>query len=226
MCSTFAFALFEVSTIFQLHDLMALDVSIKAEIGAEKLIRRGYIVLAVSSLINFLSVLYFLALAWHTSGGHATAFPLDNLPEPWNWLYYSLHAAAYTAVLFLAGIFGERPKSGKEVILATQRALEQQALERWKMQKEAQIDQMARDGSPLGAIAAALASPETAERIALMEAATSGILSPLDAARLSLRRAGQDSTVLAGLSMPTMPTTGEVADELLAPLGLSRLGAP
>jgi hypothetical protein len=40
------------------------------------------------------------------------------------------HASAYTAVLFLAGIFGERPKSGKEVILATQRALEQQALER------------------------------------------------------------------------------------------------
>ena len=148
VCSTFAFALFEVSTIFQLHDLMALDASIKADIGAEKLIKRGYAVLAVSSLINFLTVLYFLALAWHTSGGHATAFPLDNLPEPWNWLYYSLHAAAYTAVLFLAGIFGERPKSGKEVILATQRALEQQALERWRMQKEAQIDQMVRDGLP------------------------------------------------------------------------------
>ncbi len=30
VCSTFAFALFEVSTIFQLHDLMALDASIKA----------------------------------------------------------------------------------------------------------------------------------------------------------------------------------------------------
>jgi hypothetical protein len=28
VCSTFAFALFEVSTIFQLHDLMALDASI------------------------------------------------------------------------------------------------------------------------------------------------------------------------------------------------------
>src|SRR5579862_336730 len=217
VCSTFAFALFEVSTIFQLHDLMALDISIKLEIGAEKLIKRGYAVLAVSSLINFLSVLYFLALAWHSTGGHATAFPLDNLPEPWNWLYYALHAAAYTAVLFLAGIFGERPKSGKEVILATQRALEQQALERWRMQKEAQIDQMVRDGLPLGAVAAALASPETAERIALMEAATSGSLSPLDAARLSMQRAGQDSAVLAGLSMPVAPTTGEVADALLTP---------
>ena len=78
-------------------------------------------------------------------------------------------------MLFLAGIFGERPKSGKEVILATQRALEQQALERWKLQKEAQIEQMMRDGVPLGAVAAALASPETAERIAVLEAATSGV---------------------------------------------------
>src|SRR5215831_245605 len=142
VCSTVAFALFEVSTIFQLHDLMSLDSSIKTEIGAEKLIKRGYFVLAVSSVINFLSVLYFLALAWHTTDGHAAAFPLDHLPLPWNWLYYAVHASAYTAVLFLAGIFGERPKSGKEVILATQRALEQQALERWRMQKEAQIEQI------------------------------------------------------------------------------------
>ncbi len=171
-------------------------------------------------------MLYFLALAWHSAGGHTTAFPLDALPEPWNWLYYSLHAAAYTAVLFLAGIFGEHPKSGNEVILATQRALEQQALERWRMQKEAQIDQMVRDGLPLGAVAAALASPETAERIALMEAATSGSLSPLAAATLSLRRAGQASTVIDGLlaSAASNPTNAEVADELLAPLGLGRLG--
>src|SRR5215470_74635 len=49
ICSTVAFAHFEVSTIFQLHDLMALDTSIKVEIGAEKLIKRGYFVLAVSS---------------------------------------------------------------------------------------------------------------------------------------------------------------------------------
>ncbi len=199
ICSTVAFALFEVSTIFQLHDLMALDVSIKAEIGADKLIKRGYFVLAVSSLINFLSVLYFLALAWHTGSGVGTKFPLDDLPQPWNWLYYAVHASAYTAVLFLAGIFGERPKSGKEVILATQRALEQQALERWKLQKEAQIEQMMRDGVPLGAVAAALASPETAERIAVLEAATSGGLSALDAARLNVQRAGHDLALLNGL---------------------------
>src|SRR5690348_4081148 len=32
VCSTVAFAIFEISTIFQLHDLMALDASIKQEI--------------------------------------------------------------------------------------------------------------------------------------------------------------------------------------------------
>ena len=45
LCSTLAFALFEVSTIFQLHDLMSLDRSIKVEIDADKLIKRGYFVL-------------------------------------------------------------------------------------------------------------------------------------------------------------------------------------
>lgn len=225
VCSTVAFALFEISTIFQLHDLMALDASIKSEIGADKLIKRGYVVLAISSLINFLSVLYFLALAWHTTAGHSTAFPLDNLPEPWNWGYYALHALAYTAVLFLAGIFGERPKSGKEVILATQRALEQQALESWQLQKQAQIEELRRRGEPLGAIAAALASPETAERIAVLEAATSGQMSALEAARLNMQRAGHDLSLLEGLrSVSSAFTQGgtssamEAATELLAPL--------
>ena len=114
VCSTVAFALFEVSTIFQLHDLHTLDASIKEEIGADKLIKRGYLVLVVSSLINFLSILYFLALAWHTSAGSSTRFPLDDLPSPWNWLYYAVHALAYTLVLFLAGIYGERPRSRRK----------------------------------------------------------------------------------------------------------------
>jgi hypothetical protein len=199
VCSTVAFALFEVSTIFQLHDLTTLDTSIKAEIGADKLIRRGYAVLAVSSLINFLSMMYFLGLVWHTTAGTATRFPLDDLPQPWNWIYYAVHAAAYTLVLFLAGIYGERPKSAKEVVLATQRALEQQALERWKLQKEAEIEGMMRRGEPLGAVAAALASPETAERIAVLEAATSGRMTSLQAARLNVERAGGSLSLLDGL---------------------------
>lgn len=199
ICSTVAFALFEVSTIFQLHDLTTLDASIKQEIDANRLIRRGYVVLAISSLINFLSMLYFLALVWHTTAGSSARFPLDDLPSPWNWVYYAVHASAYTAVLFLAGIYGERPKSAKEVVLATQRALEQQALERWRLQKEAQIEGMMRRGEPLGAVAAALASPETAERIAVLEAATSGQMSPILAARLNVARAGGNLELLDGL---------------------------
>jgi hypothetical protein len=90
---------------------------------------------------------------------------------------------AYTLVLFLAGIYGERPRSAKEVVLATQRALEL-----WRLQKDAEIEGMMRRGEPLGAVAAALASPETAERIAVLEAATSGKMSSLLAARLNVAR--------------------------------------
>ena len=56
-----------------------------------------------------------------------------------------------------------------------------------------------RRGEPLGAVAAALASPETAERIAVLEAATSGKMSSLLAARLNVARAGGDLSVLDGL---------------------------
>ncbi len=122
-----------------------------------------------------------------------------------------MHAAAYTLVLFLAGIFGERPKSAKEVVLATQRALEQQALERWKLQKEAQIEGMMRRGEPLGAVAAALASPETAERIAVLEAATSGRMSALQAARLNVGRSGGDTSMLDGLHAQQREQLVEVA---------------
>jgi hypothetical protein len=165
------------------------------------MLRRGFWVLGASSLINFLSVLYFLALAWHTAAGAPSRFPLDDLPAPWNWCYYAVHASAYTAVLFLASVFGERPKCAKEVVLTTQRALEQQALERWRLQKEAEIEAMMRRGEPLGAVAAALASPEAAERIALLEAATSGRMGALDAAALNLRRAGHDLSLLDGLQL-------------------------
>ena len=110
VCSTVAFALFEVSTIFQLHDLHTLDAQHqerdrRGQAHPTWLPRPGRLV-----LINFLSVLYFLALAWHSTSGSAATFPLDNLPSPWNWLYYAVHALAYTLVLFLAGIYGERPR--------------------------------------------------------------------------------------------------------------------
>jgi hypothetical protein len=224
LSSSVAFALFEISTIFQLHDLMSLDVSIKAEIGAERLIKRGSVVLLVSSLINFVSLFYFLALVWHVAGAQSTPFPLDHLPSPWRWAYYAAHALAYTIVLFLAGIFGERPRSGKELILATQRALEQHALERWQMQKEAQIEAMARQGVSLGVVAAALGSPETAERVAVLEAATSGDLSALEAALLTVRQAGGDLSRLEGLRALGSFEPGPGEMEAAAPLPLARRG--
>src|SRR5262249_54622388 len=97
---------------------------------------------------------------------------------------------------------------------------------------------MMREGAPLGAVAAALASPETAERIALMEAATGGQLSALDAARLNLQRAGHDVSLLDGLRMAGLDLSssrrvdkadgagaGGTAEELVRPLGLSVLAA-
>ena len=79
--------------------------------------------------------------------------------------------------------------------------MEQRALELWRLQKDAEIDGMMRRGEPLGAVAAALSSPETAERIAVLEAATSGLMSALLAARLNVARAGGDLTVLDGLHL-------------------------
>jgi hypothetical protein len=72
-------------------------------------------------------------------------------------------------------------------------------LEIWRLQKDAEIEGMMRRGEPLSAVAAALASPETAERIAVLEAATSGRMSSLLAARLNVARAGGDLSVLDGL---------------------------
>src|SRR5262249_17165207 len=102
-----------------------------------------------------------------------------------------------------------------------------QAMERWRLQKEAQIEGMMRRGEPLGAVAAALASPETAERIAVLEAATSGRMSPVMAARLTVARAGGNLTLLDafhGQQPPnshTSPDLGAdgVADETDAVMG-------
>ena len=97
------------------------------------------------------------------------------------------------------------------------------------MQKQAQIEELRRRGEPLGAVAAALASPETAERIAVLEAATTGQMSAVDAARLNLQRAGHDLSLLEGLrsvgnvlTQIDAPSVVEAAEELLAPLVAGR----
>ena len=101
--------------------------------------------------------------------------------------------------------------------LARSRALEQQALERWRLQKEAQIEGMMRRGEPLGAVAAALASPETAERIAVLEAATSGQMSPILAARLNVARAGGNLELLDELHAHQNSVTPAPAQEETRP---------
>ena len=56
-----------------------------------------------------------------------------------------------------------------------------------------------------------LASPETAERIAVLEAATSGRMSSLLAARLNVARAGGDLSVLDGLHLHQQGESRETA---------------
>jgi hypothetical protein len=110
------------------------------------------------------------------------------------------------------------------VILATQRVLEQQALELWRLQMEARIEQMMRESIPLGAVAAALTSPETSERIALFETATAGGISALEAARLNARRAGRDLALLDGLRAGSISgVNGEEPAASASPLPLSEL---
>ena len=226
VCSTVAFALFEISTIFQLHDLMALDATIKVEIGAEKLIKRGWLVLGVSSLINFVSVLYFLALAWHTHLGHVRQVPAGR------------PAAALELALLRAACAGlhRRPLPGGHLRRAAQER------ERGRPRHAAGVGAagvgtvaLAEGGADRGDDARrhparrgrrrARLSPETAERIALMEAATSGSMSALDAAFLSVKRAGHDTSVLDGLRATNAPPPAatalvEEAEAMLVPLGL------
>ena len=103
VCSTVAFALFEVSTIFQLHDLHTLDASIKSEIGADKLIRRGYLVLGrlVADQLPQRPLLPRAGLAQHLgqrrhfpagqsalNRGTGSTTPSMRWPTPWcsSWL--------------------------------------------------------------------------------------------------------------------------------------------
>ena len=95
---------------------MALDSSIKLEIGAEKLIKRG-LRRAGGLLADQLPLRALLPGPGLAQRGRARRRPSRSTTcrSPGTGSTTRLHAAAYTAVLFLAGIFGERPKSGKEV---------------------------------------------------------------------------------------------------------------
>ncbi|HEV8191875.1 MAG TPA: hypothetical protein VGP82_10385 [Ktedonobacterales bacterium] len=67
-----------------------------------------------------------------------------------------------------------------------------------------------------------MASPETAERIAVLAAATTGRLWALGAARLNLRRSGWEATRLEGLDGARLPDT-RLADPVHASARAPRL---
>ena len=85
-----------------------------------------------------------------------------------------------------------------------------------------------RRGEPLGAVAAALASHETAERIAVLEAATSGGLTPVQAARLNVRRAGGDVQLLDDLHAHGQAATLHACSRqtLMTPATMEALAVP
>jgi hypothetical protein len=187
--STLAFSLFEIAMLWARQEVLALDESIKQAIGAEAwLTRNRYALLAITA-INFYSLAVFNAAIWPD-----VAVP--GIPEPPSpWRFY-LHAAFYTAILYLAGIVGERVKSEQEVSMTMARRHTQQALAAHDAQFSQQIKEMTAAGEPLAPLVAATSSPETAQLVALQHLAVTGQVSVMDAARINAAAKGHDTTLL------------------------------
>ena len=150
-------------------------------------------------------MLYFLALAWHTAqrggtssrGRPAAALELALLWRACPRLY---RRAVPGRHLWRAA--QERAKKSS----SPPSGLEQQALERWQLQKEAQIEQMMRDGMPLGAVAAALASPETPNASPSWRRPRVEASRPWTRARLECLRAGRIRPRVLSQMVPSAAT--------------------
>ena len=139
--STLAFSLFEIAMLWARQEVLALDESIKQQIGAQRWLQRNLWTLLVISAINFYSLTVFNAAIW-------PAIHVPGIPEPpAPWRYY-LHAGFYTVILYLAGIVGERVKSEQELTMSMARKHTQQALAAHDAQFSQQIKDMTarRDG--------------------------------------------------------------------------------
>ena len=187
--STLAFSLFEIAMLWARQEVLALDDSIKQQIGARAWLRRNLWTLVVISAINFYSLTVFNAAIWPDI--HVPGIP--EPPAPWK---YYLHAGFYTVILYLAGIVGERVKTEQELTMSLARKHTQQALAAHDAQFSQQIKDMTAHGDPLAPLAAATSSPETAQLIALQAIALSGQLSVADAARLNLATRGHETELL------------------------------
>src|SRR5262249_14701375 len=149
--STLAFSLFEIAMLWARQEVLALDESIKTEVGAEAWLKRNRYALIAITAINFYSLAVFNAAIWPS-----VAVPC--IPEPPSrWRYY-LQAAFYTAILYLAGIVGERVKSEQEVSITMARRHTQQALAAHDTQFAQQIKDMAAAGEALAPLVAATSS--------------------------------------------------------------------
>src|SRR5262249_56547289 len=106
-----------------------------------------------------------------------------------------LHAGFYTAILYLAGIVGERTRSEQEVSMTMARRHTQLSLAAHDAQFSQQIKDMTARGDPLAPLVAATSSPETAQLVALQHAAVTGRGGGVGAARLNAAAQGGDTTL-------------------------------
>jgi hypothetical protein len=203
--STLAFSLFEIAMLWARQEVLALDESIKRQINAEAWLRRNLYALLAITAINFYSLAVFNAAIWPD-------LAVPGVPEPPSpWRYY-LHAGFYTAILYLAGIVGERTKSEQEVSMTMARKHTQQALAAHDAQFSQQIKDMTAAGDPLAPLVAATSSPETAQLVALQHAAVTGQVSVMDAARLNAAAKGHDTALLDRLATHNRSHSGSVGD--------------
>jgi len=202
--STFAFSLFEIAMLWARQEVLALDESIKKQIGAGAWLNRNLATLVVISLINFYSLTVFNAAIW-------PAIHVPGIPEPpAPWKFY-LHAGFYTVILYLAGIVGERVRSEQELTMTMARKHTQQALAAHDAQVQQQIKEMTARGEPLAPLAAATSSPETAQLIALQSLVLAGKVDVMEAARMNVTATGGDTALLDRFGTCSAPPRQVVA---------------
>jgi hypothetical protein len=202
--STFAFSLFEIAMLWARQEVLALDESIKKQIGAGAWLNRNLATLVVISLINFYSLTVFNAAIW-------PAIHVPGIPEPpAPWKFY-LHAGFYTVILYLAGIVGERVRSEQELTMTMARKHTQQALAAHDAQVQQQIKEMTARGEPLAPLAAATSSPETAQLIALQSLVLAGKVDVMEAARMNVTATGGDTALLDRFGTRSAPPRQVVA---------------
>ena len=201
--STLAFSLFEVAMLWARQEVLNLDESIKTQIKADRWLRQNLFTLFVITGINFYCLTLFNAAIWPDLN-------IPGVPEPPAPLRFYVHAAFYSVILYLAGMVGERHKTDAELNMTMTQKHSREALQARDQQMSQQIRDMTARGESLAPLAAATASPETAQQIALQHAALSGQLSVVDAARINMVTGNVDTSLLdnimAHLSSHAVPS--------------------